>query len=237
MDAANHAEPPPAASPPASSSPTSGREPSGVAPDQDPTQLLTKLFADTTLTVPTDGVPNSIEDQTPPVISPAPGKVPFATPATAAGNNPGATSHHDAIIDLLTKLVGDGEPMTPRRPVPVAPPIPERASHAGGLFGPRERSARRREGRRAFKVPTDYLRALQESRERRRRRTVVRRNVRVLLSIHEDRASERGLSAMMARLATREPVAPAAEDATAPSSTEHDELGELLDKMELSFKD
>ncbi|CAO2164920.1 unnamed protein product, partial [Urochloa humidicola] len=48
MDAPNHADQPPASAP-ASSSPTAGHDPSGVAPDQDPTQLLTKLFADTIL--------------------------------------------------------------------------------------------------------------------------------------------------------------------------------------------
>ncbi|CAO2170037.1 unnamed protein product [Urochloa humidicola] len=277
MDAPNHADQPPASTP-ASSSPTAGHDPSDVAQDQDPTQLLTKLLVDTTLTVPTDNAPNHI-DQTPSsgdsiirILKSeiAKGKAPLTTLAApppntftlptatrtsfpmASGNNPVAASDHDAIIELLAKLVGEGEPVRPTSHVPVAPPqllnraapralITERALQAAGCYGfggaATERTTRRREGRRVFKVPTDYLRAVQERRERRRRRTVVRRNVRVLLSIHEDRASERGLSAMMARLATREPVVPAAEDATAPSSTEHDELGELLVKMELSFKD
>ncbi|CAL5004773.1 unnamed protein product [Urochloa decumbens] len=296
MDETNHADQsPPPASAPASSPPTSVHDPAGVAPDQDPTQLLTKLFAGATLTVPTDDAPDRIH-QTPPA---APGHDPdvtsdsaggpiarilrsmmakgsaplatpplntFAPPASfpmAAGHDPGAASHRDAIIELLAKLVGEGEPTTPMRPVPVpvAPPLRNRAAvraiirerailaaGGGGVgVGATESAARRREGRRLFSVPSDYLRAGQESRERRRRRAVVRRNVRVLLSIHEDRTSERGLSAMMARLATTvEPVAPAAgdgsvsavrEDAAAPSSTEHDELGELMDKMELSFKD
>ncbi|CAL5014051.1 unnamed protein product [Urochloa decumbens] len=313
MDEPNHADQPPApASAPASSSPTSVHDPAGVAPDQDPTQLLTKLFAGATLAVPTDNAPDHRIHQTPPaaagapVVSPAPGhdpdvtsdsaagpiarilrsmmakgNAPLATPPLntfappppsaspasfpmAAGHDPGAASHRDAIIELLAKLVGEGEPTTSMRPVPVpvGPPrrnraavrniIRERAILAaggGGVgVGATESAARRREGRRLFSLPTDYLRAGQESRERRRRRAAVRRNVRVLLSIHEDRASERGLSAMMARLATMEPVAPAAGDggaatvsaasADAPSPmTEHDELGELMDKMELSFKD
>ncbi|CAO2211773.1 unnamed protein product [Urochloa humidicola] len=281
MAAPNDADQPAAsaASAPASSSPTTGHghDPQGAAPDQDPTQLLTKLFAGATLAVPTANAPVVVSISTPTAahdpglgilksmtaVSTAPLATPpasplntFAPPAAAfpmaAGHDPGAASSRDSImIELLAKLVGDGEPTTspPRRPV--APPPRNRAAvralvmerairAAGGGGGAGEHAARRREGRRLFKVPTDYLRAGQESRERRRRRAVVRRNVSVLLSIHEGRASERSLSAMMARLATTmEPVAPAAAtvSAAAQSSTEHDELGELLDKMELSFKD
>ncbi|CAN6295098.1 unnamed protein product [Urochloa humidicola] len=132
MDVPNHADqPPPVAIAPASSSPTSGYDVTvGTTPYQDHTQLLTKLFVGTTLTVPTDDAPNHINDHTPPLVSPAPGKAPLATPAApppntfslpiavlaafpmVAGNNPGTASRHDAIIDLLAKLVGDGEPTT-----------------------------------------------------------------------------------------------------------------------------
>ncbi|XP_039817001.1 uncharacterized protein LOC120679471 [Panicum virgatum] len=70
------------------------------------------------------------------------------------------------------------------------------------------------------------------------RRGMVRRCVRTLLSLHEDRRNERVLSAMMTRLATME--SPAGDVPAAPgdaSSAEHAQLAELIEKMELSFKD
>ncbi|RLM61298.1 hypothetical protein C2845_PM14G21290 [Panicum miliaceum] len=108
--------------------------------------------------------------------------------------------------------------------------------------GSAERAARRREVRRLSKLPTDCLRAGQESRDRRRRRGMVRRCARTLLSLHEDRRNERVLSAMMARLATMESgagdggttVSAAPGDA---SAAEQAELAEMIEKMELSFKD
>jgi hypothetical protein len=184
---------------------------------------------------------------------------------------------HD-ITELLEKLVGEAmtsvpvTPTTPSSRASVRTDITARAPQSAGGSqdsihklkdtpnyekpepetaggGRAERAARRREERRLFSVPTDYLRAGQESRERRRRREMVRRNVRRIFSIHKERTNDRVLSAMMARQATLEPVAPqpaasdggpasaaaSSEHAAAPSSSEDPDLGEIL--MEMSFKD
>ena len=103
-----------------------------------------------------------------------------------------------------------------------------------------ERRARRRTRLRLIRVPTDYLRAGQESRDRSRRRELVRRCVGKLFAVHEDRASERGISAMMARLTTTLKSASggggdAAVSASAPSQG-HAGLADLLEKMALSKK-
>ncbi|KAK8451706.1 hypothetical protein SEVIR_6G252600v4 [Setaria viridis] len=267
-DAPNHIrlQPPAAAAPAgASVSPTAGPDPGATSSyGDDLTRVLTSaVLAKQPLATPAAPLKNIFAGQPPPAAG---------TPAfPMAGRDTEVPSYRirirpNNINEFLEKLVGEATtPVTP----PVATPSSRatvldviaarmklelatvaliRKSHrmpdddekqAGG--GSPERAA----ARRRFSVPTDYLRAGQESRERRRRRKMVRRNVRRIFSTHKDRANDRVLSAMMARQATLEPVAPPAagdgsgaaaskDDAAAPSS-EDPELEEML--MELSFKD
>ncbi|KAG2580588.1 hypothetical protein PVAP13_6NG357801 [Panicum virgatum] len=167
----------------------------------------------------------------------------------------------DVIDEIVAKLAGGAKPGSPAlalydpavvrtaRALPAAgygpSPLGRGISEFGSRFvslsefePARGHAARRREARRLSKLPTYYLHAGQESRDRRRRRGMVRRCVRTLLSLHEDRRNERVLSAMMTRLATME--SPAGDVPAAPgdaSSAEHAQLAELIEKMELSFKD
>nr|TKW11740.1 hypothetical protein SEVIR_6G252600v2 [Setaria viridis] len=237
-DAPNHIrlQPPAAAAPAgASVSPTAGPDPGATSSyGDDLTRVLTSaVLAKQPLATPAAPLKNIFAGQPPPAAG---------TPAfPMAGRDTEVPSYRirirpNNINEFLEKLVGEATtPVTP----PVATPSSRATKQAGG--GSPERAA----ARRRFSVPTDYLRAGQESRERRRRRKMVRRNVRRIFSTHKDRANDRVLSAMMARQATLEPVAPPAagdgsgaaaskDDAAAPSS-EDPELEEML--MELSFKD
>ncbi|PUZ52623.1 hypothetical protein GQ55_6G285800 [Panicum hallii var. hallii] len=181
----------------------------------------------------------------------------------AAGHDPGVTSSvgEDLSRDLAAVLAKARPLATPAAalkhffeppPAPAsgvaaghgAPPLLRTSTGSTRVKASRRAAApsARREVRRLSKLPTDCLRAGQESRDRRRRRGMVRRCVRTLLSLHEDRRNDRVLSAMMARLATMESgagdggttVSAAPGDA---SAAEQAELAEMIEKMELSFKD
>ncbi|KAG2585638.1 hypothetical protein PVAP13_6KG404300 [Panicum virgatum] len=227
----DHQPPPP---------PAPGHDPAGVASssygDDDLCRVLAAVLAKAPLATPPPPAPCSRR-----------GVIDEIVAKMAAGARPGSpalAAYDRAAVRTARALQAAGYDPSP---LPLDREISEFGSQSGSLtseFEPaRGHAARRREARRLSKLPTDYLRAGQESRDRRRRREMVRRCVRTLLSLHEDRRNERVLSAMMARLATMESAAgdgaaavPAAPPGDA-STAERAELAELIEKMELSFKD
>ncbi|XP_066326767.1 uncharacterized protein [Miscanthus floridulus] len=245
MAAPNHADNQPAAGASSSASPKAagGHDPS-VSPDRDdPTRLLVEMLAGTALGTPM-AAPNHIDHQP---------QAAAATVSATSGHCPGVAPDGDDDLTLtLTKAFatttletaaavankaapGVSASSPPVRAIPDTPaPAPKPAGSRA------ERGARRRTRFRLIRVPTDYLRAGQESRDRSRRRELVRRCVGRLFAVLEDRASERGISAMMARLTTTlESASGGGDDAAvsaAAPSLEHAGLADLLEKMALSKK-
>lgn len=165
----------------------------------------------------------------------------------AGGHDPVVASYRrvrDNVAELLLAAELRNGPFSTlgRQPVPTAgvslvPDPPDlacwiqacrRSTPAAGGHNRAERAARRR---RFFKIPTDYLRAGQEIDPRRAAQEG--RNIGRLISVHENRRSERVLCAMTGRHATL--ASHVGSAAAAPSAT--DGLAEMLGKIELSFKD
>lgn len=253
MAAPNHVDhqPAPGASSSASPPKAGGHDPSVSPDDRDPTRLLVEMLAGTAL-----GTPMAATNQVdqPQAAAAAAAAVGASVSAATASHCPGvaAPDGEDDLTLTLTKQFATATLETATAVaknkaapgVPVSPPIranpdtaPATKPAAGGSA---ERRARRRTRLRLIGVPTDYLRAGQESRDRSRRRELVRRCVGKLFAVHEDRASERGISAMMARLTTTLDSAAGAEGDAAVSaaapSPEHAGLVDLLEKMALSKK-
>ncbi|KXG25417.1 uncharacterized protein LOC110437145 [Sorghum bicolor] len=249
MAAPNHVDHhQPAAGASSSDSPkVGGHEPSVVSPDdRNPTRLLGMPMA----------APNQV-DQPQAAAAAAAAAAGASVSSATAGHCPGVAPDGDDLTLTLTKQFatatletaaaaavannksspGVSESSPPIRASLDTPPAAAAAKPAGSRA---ERRARRRTRLHLIRVPTDYLRAGQESRDRSRRRELVRRCVGKLFDVHEDRASERGISAMMARLTTTLKSASVgggdAAVSAAASSPEHAGLADLLEKMALSKK-
>ncbi|CAD6265030.1 unnamed protein product [Miscanthus lutarioriparius] len=249
MAAPNHVHHQPAAGASSSASPkAAGCHDPSVSPDRDdPTRLLVEMLAGTALGTPM-AAPNYIDHQPQAAAGVA---AAGASVSATAGHCPGVAPDGDDDLTLtLTKAFATTTLETAAAVANKAAPgvsasplvraIPDTPAAAAKPAGSRaERRARRSTRFRLIRVPTDYLRAGQESRDRSRRRELVRRCVGRLFAVHEDRASERGISAMMARLTTTlESASGRGDDAAAVSaaapSSEHAGLAELLEKMALS---